>query len=140
VRTYLGARTLVRLLRSYATRWEKRQFLKSCGYEIPLEFLAIVLGREGWMTLGRWTYPEFVRAFFIDRHASLRAPAEGAAARVRWAATLLVLAPIDLLYVLPRAVLHARRRGRLDQFGAYLRGLRDGLLNRPVPLERLGLR
>jgi GT2 family glycosyltransferase len=60
-RTYLGARNLWRLLRTYATPAERRSFLLSCAYEIPLEVLAILLRREGWLRLGRFGYRDVAR-------------------------------------------------------------------------------
>jgi hypothetical protein len=41
---------------------------------------------------------------------------------------------------LPRDIRIARQEGRLAQIREHVRGLRDGLLDRPLPLERLGLR
>jgi hypothetical protein len=48
--------------------------------------------------------------------------------------------PRVLLVALPRDIRAASREGRLGQIVELLRGLRDGALNRPLPLERLGLR
>jgi GT2 family glycosyltransferase len=140
VRTYLGARNLVRLLRAYATRVQQFAFLRACAYEVPLEFLAILMQREGWMRLGRWSYRDAARLYFIDRHQFLqRERRPPGAALGRWLA-LAVLVPLDLFWTLPHDVARACRQGRLSQFAQYLRGLRDGILDRPIPLVRLGLR
>jgi GT2 family glycosyltransferase len=112
VRAYLGARNLIRLLRAHATTTEKRLFLRACARELPLELLAVAWGREGWMTLGRWGWRDAARYALVERR--------------------LVGVPCD--------VWRAYRAGRLEQFLASVRGLRDGYLRRPVPLDRLGLR
>lgn len=135
VRTYLGARNLVRLLRTHATPGEKRSFLLSCLYETPLELGAIIVGRVGWMRLGRFGYPDFFRVFFIERHDSLRDMPTG----LRFL-RLAAFFPLDLLWALPRAFLSASRRGHIRQWTEYLRGLRDGILGAPIPFDRLGLR
>jgi GT2 family glycosyltransferase len=109
IRAYLGARNLVRLLRTYATPVERFAFARACARELPLEYLAIVFDREGWLRLGRWGYADAAR-LIVQRRA--------------------VLGPIAA----------AHRSGRTAQFTAHLRGLRDGLLNRPLPLAALGLR
>jgi len=57
VRAYLGARNVVRLLRTYATPAEQRHFARMCRRDLPLEFFAVVLGRLGWMRLGLWDWP-----------------------------------------------------------------------------------
>jgi GT2 family glycosyltransferase len=140
VRTYLGARNLVRLLRAHATRGEQLAFARACATGIPLELLAVVKGREGWLRLGRWGYRDFLVQHFIDRHPILSTPRPGAFAAIARAAAALVLVPVDLCWTLPAEIVAAHRRGRFEQFLAYLRGLRDGVLDRPLPLERLGLR
>ncbi len=109
VRAYLGARNLVRLLRTYATPVERFAFARACARELPLEYFAIVFDREGWLRLGRWSYVDALR-LIIER-------------RTLWG-----------------AIAAAHRSGRTAQFTAYLRGLRDGVLNRPLPLHALGLR
>jgi GT2 family glycosyltransferase len=109
VRAYLGARNLLRLMRAYATWAERFAFARACAHELPLEYLAIVFDREGWLRLGRWGYADAAR--LIVRQRALLGP-----------------------------IAAAHRSGRTAQFTAYLRGLRDGLLNRPLPLTALGLR
>jgi GT2 family glycosyltransferase len=135
VRAYLGARNIIRLLRIHASTEDKRAFLRACVRELPREFLAVVWGREGWMTLGRWEWADVARFCFVERHPWLaRLPGP-----VR-AAVLAVLVPFDVLVGVPHEVWRAGRAGRLTQFLAYLRGLRDGYLKRPIPFARLGLR
>ncbi|MEO8601001.1 MAG: glycosyltransferase family 2 protein [bacterium] len=109
VRAYLGARNLVRLLRQYATAAEKFAFALACLRELPLEYLAIVYDREGWLRLGRYGWQ--------DAFAMLRADGRTIPSRLR----------------------SAHASGRTAQFSAYLRGLWDGVCGRPLPLERLGL-
>lgn len=135
-RTYLGARNLVRLLGVYATPAERRSFLMSCAYEIPLEVLAIVMRREGWLRLGRWGYGDAARRHFVERHAA-RLEGRGPIAKL---ALLALLLPLDLFWILPRDVWRAARQGRLAQMRSYLRGLWDGWRDRPLPLRELGLR
>jgi hypothetical protein len=48
--------------------------------------------------------------------------------------------PFDLLWSLPREIWDAHRQGRLAELSFYLRGLWDGLRDRPLPLEKLGLK
>jgi len=136
VRTYLGARNLIRLLRTYATAAEKRAFVYSCLYEIPLEFFAVVYEREGWMRLHRWRFGDVIRLIFIDHHPLLQ---HDRPAPLRLL-TLLCTVPIDLLWVLPQKIWRAHKQGRLAQLRYHVSGLWDGVLNRPLPLERLGLR
>lgn len=135
-RTYLGARNLVRLLHVYATPAERRSFLLSCAYEIPLEVLAIVMRREGWLRLGRWSYGDAARRLFVERHA---AQLQGRGPLVRLLLSAL-LVPVDLLWTLPRDTMRVARQGHLAQMRSYLRGLWDGWRNRPLPLHELGLR
>jgi GT2 family glycosyltransferase len=135
VRAYLGARNIVRLLRTHATPEEKKTFFRACVRELPREFLAVVWGREGWMTLGRWEWPDVARFAFLARHGWLaRLPS------ILRPLALAVTVPLDVLVGVPLDVWRAVRAGRLEQFFAYVRGLRDGFLRRPVPLARLGLR
>jgi hypothetical protein len=108
VRTYLGARNLVRLVRTHASRTERRRFAWACLGALPLEFLAVACDREGELVLGRWGWVD-------ARRALLR----GTLARDVW---------------------RAARTGAFAQVLATVRGLRDGWLDRPLPLERLGLR
>jgi hypothetical protein len=129
VRAYLGARNTVRLLRAHATKEEKRAFLAACVRELPLELLAVVFGREGWLVLGRWGWADAFRDATVGRHPQ-RASLPARVVRL----------PYDLLVATPRDLWRAWRSGALEQVGATLRGLRVGYLRRPLPLKRLGLR
>jgi glycosyltransferase involved in cell wall biosynthesis len=140
VRAYLGARNLVRLLRTYATPAERRNFVRMCRRDLPLEFFAVVLGRAGWMRLGFWDWRRMCRFYFVDRHALLREPRPGLQAALVRALARAVLLPWDLFVALPRDVVRAIRSGRLAEFVEYVRGLRDGVCDRPLPLTRLGLK
>ena len=135
MRSYLGARNVVRLLRRYATEDEQRYYVRLCQREMPLEFLAIVMGKQGWMTLGRWDWRQMARYYFVERHR--RVLPQTRLARIP---LLAVLVLVDLLWALPRDIWRAWRQGRLRPFVEELRGLVDGYFDRPLPLRRLGLR
>jgi GT2 family glycosyltransferase len=134
VRAYLGARNVIRLLRAHATTADKRAFLAACVRELPLELLAVTWGREGWMTLGRWEWSDALRHGVLGRYAVLDRP------RLRRVLMLVVLLPYAVGIGIPRDVWRAYRAGRLEQFLASVRGLRDGYLRRPIPFARLRLR
>jgi hypothetical protein len=140
VRTYLGARNLVRLLRAYATRRQRLSFARACLRELPLEFSALLVGEAGRMRLGAWDWREFFRAYFVERHPVLLTPPRGKLARARRLAALATLPLLDAVWSLPRDIARAWWRGQFVEFAEYLRGLRDGVLDRPLPLGRLGLR
>jgi GT2 family glycosyltransferase len=140
VRAYLGSRNLVRLLHAHATAADRRAFWRRSAKELPLEFFAFVLGRLGWMRLGRWNYAQLARFYFIERHRWLREAPAGWRGTLRRAALLPFVVPFDLLVAWPRDLLTAIVVGRLDEFIETLRGLRDGALGRPIPFARLGLR
>jgi hypothetical protein len=140
VRAYLGARNTVRLLRAYATSQERKAFTKHVLRSLPLEFTAVVAGREGWMKLGRWSWGEVARFYFLDRHGIPRERPADRRGRIARALRLAVLVPVDVLWSIPRDVWQAVRLGRMTELVETVRGLRDGLLDRPLPLERLGLR
>lgn len=138
VRTYLGARNLVRLVREYANRRQRIDFVVACVREIPLELLALVMGREGWLRLGRFGWKDAWRFYLIDRRRPLAL--RGRPLPPLHRVLLVVTVPFDLLVALPLAVVSAARKGRLAELCQYVRGLIDGALNRRLPLERLGLR
>ena len=48
--------------------------------------------------------------------------------------------PLAVAWRFPRDLVRAARSGRLGEVAETLRALRDGILDRPLPLERLGLR
>jgi hypothetical protein len=139
VRSYLGGRNVVRLLRAYATPEERRSFAKQLARRVPLELVALVLDRQGWLRLGRFDWAEAARVHFLDRHGLPRDP-QSPSARRRRALWLVVLAPLDVVWGIPRSVIAAWRAGRLSEAVAELRGLFDGWRDRPLPLVRLGLR
>jgi GT2 family glycosyltransferase len=131
VRSYLGARNTVRFIRKHATVRQKLRFLTSSMYEVPLELLAAVLRQEDALKIGSWTYGRALRlACVLNREHTSN---EGAPRRV-----LSVLR--SLLWSLPQEVRRASREGRTAQVREHVRGLWDGVKNRPLPLERLKLR
>jgi hypothetical protein len=141
VRTYLGARNSIRFIRAHAGILRKLYFAASTLYNIPLEYLAVVLDREEELKLGLLTYRKALGWYCLEETG---APPEalrdqGRATLGQWARAL-VGAPSVLLRALPREVARARRDGLTVQIEACARGHWDGLLDRPVPLEALGLR
>jgi hypothetical protein len=100
----------------------------------------VIKRKEGWLRLGRWGYRDFLREQIAERHPPPLIAPVGTTATVKRAFALLLWAPVDLFWTLPRELAAARREGRTAEFAAYFRGLRDGFLGRPIPLERLGLR
>jgi glycosyltransferase involved in cell wall biosynthesis len=128
VRTYLGARNAVRFVRYHAWLPRKIYFGLSSLYALPLALLAIVMDREEEVMLGIWTYRRALGLYSAERH-----PGGGAAGR--WLAF-----PADLFVALPRDIRRAHAAGHTAQLVEHLRGLWDGVRNRPLPLERLGLR
>jgi GT2 family glycosyltransferase len=140
VRTYLGARNTCRLLRTYASPRERRAFARAVLREVPLEWTAVLMDEAPRMRMGDWSWRTFAREYFVFRHDVLREPPRGTTARVRRALARVVLPVVDALVSLPRDVLRAWRHGQFAECAEYLRGLRDGALDRPLPLERLGLR
>lgn len=99
-----------------------------------------MLGREGWMKLGRWGWGELARFYFLDRHGIPRAPPPRRWQRTLRALRLAVLVPVDVLWSGPRDVWQAVRLGPTTELLETVGGLRDGVLDRPLPLERLRLR
>lgn len=133
VRTYLGSRNLVRLLKRYANRKDRLRFASACVRELPLELMALVLGKAGWLRLGRFGWGDVARWYLVERWGTT--PARGLGRTLVVAAR----APVALLWVVPRDVVRAGRQGLLDELREYCRGLADGVLDRPLPLVRLGL-
>ena len=134
VRTYLGARNTVRFVRLNGTWRERAYFWLHSAYAVPLEALAAVMRQETALKIGVWSYRRALQVY-----------ARGAAAAIdpqpaRIGVRELLALPRVLLIALPRDIRAASREGRLGQIVELLRGLRDGALNRPLPLERLGLR
>jgi GT2 family glycosyltransferase len=129
VRTYLGTRNTVRLLRRYAKPTHRLAFGLALARLLPLETMAAILGAEAWYRLGRWSWRDVADAY-------LRDPADREAGRLRRMAAL----PLAVAWRFPRDLVRAARSGRLGEVAETLRGLRDGILDRPLPLKRLGLR
>jgi GT2 family glycosyltransferase len=140
VRSYLGARNSVRFVRKHATRKEALFFIYSTLRNVPLEYLAAVMGREEEYEIGVWTYPRVAEFYFFNRHGVRLRPEQGALAKLWSVLKVAPLFPIDLFWSLPRHILAAHREGHIAQPREEIRGLWDGLLDRPLPLERLGLR
>ena len=140
VRSYLGARNAVRFINKHATPEQKKFFWRSTLGAVPLEYLAAVLGREEEYEIGKWNRMRAAKFFFLRRHAIDFGKAEGPLDRALMAAKLAVHFPIDLLWTLPRFIWQAHREGHVAQPLAEIRGLWDGVRDRPLPLEKLGLR
>ncbi len=131
VRAYLGARNAARFVRMRGTLRQKIYWLCSTAYAVPLAYLAAVLDGEEELMLGVWTYRHALVVACVGR--------TGGSPIGRFLRTIL-RAPVALLWSLPRAAARARREGRTGEVSEHVRGLVDGLTNRPVPLDRLGLR
>jgi GT2 family glycosyltransferase len=131
VRAYLGARNAVRFVRSRGTLGQKLYWACSTVYALPLAYLAAALDGEEELMLGFWTYRRALVVACVGR--------AGGSPIGRFFRTLLG-APVALLWTMPRAVVRAHREGRTLEVREHVRGLVDGLRNRPVPLDRLGLR
>jgi GT2 family glycosyltransferase len=129
VRTYLGARNSVRFVRTHGSATQKAYFVLSSLYAVPLALLAVVLDREEELMLGLWTYRKALALYCL--------PPAGVRFRLLRG---LGRAPIGLLWHLPRDVWRAHREQRTAQLRELVRGLLDGMLNRSLPLQRLGLR
>jgi GT2 family glycosyltransferase len=140
VRSYLGARNAVRFIKKHANREQKRFFWRSTLGAVPLEYFAAVMGREEEFEMGKWTRLRIVTFFFLRRHGIDFGRAESPARKMRMALALAGHLPIDLLWTLPRLIWAAHREGHVAQPLAEMRGLLDGVLDRPLPLDRLGLR
>jgi hypothetical protein len=133
VRSYLGARNSVRFIRNRASRTRQLYFLASTLYSLPLELLAVLLRREEELMLGLWTYRRAL-ALYCGGAAD-----QGGAALVR-ALRIATRLPVVLVWRIPRDLRAAAREGRLAQLAETWQGLWDGLRDRPLPLQRLGLR
>lgn len=139
VRCYLGARNGVRFIRNHANRAQAFLFARSTAYSVLLEFLAAVMGREEEYEIGAWTYRRVFIFYFLERRGRPRvAPAELFSELARHPDWLLTV-PLDLIWSLPRDIWRAYRAGCLEQVIETLRGLWDGVLDRPLPLKRLRL-
>ncbi len=139
VRCYLGARNGVRFIRAHATGEQKRYFIRSTLYSVPLEFLAAVMGREEEWEIGAWDYKRVFIFYFLERRGFPPPSPADLLAEIRRHPLRLRYLPIDLLWCLPRDIWRAYRQGCLAQVIETARGLWDGVLDRPLPLKRLGL-
>jgi GT2 family glycosyltransferase len=133
VQTYLGARNGVRFIRQHASIGRKIYFVLSSLYAVPLEFLAAVMRQEPALKIGAWNYRKALALYWSNPDGVDDPPPASALAR-------LVRLPAALFRTLPRDVRQARAEGRLAQVSEHVRGLWDGILDRPLPLQRLGLR
>ncbi len=133
VRTYLGARNTVRFIRLNGSVTQRAYFWLHSAYAVPLEALAAIMRQEPALKIGAWSYRRALQIYAGgDPGPSPTPPPIGLG-------ELLAL-PRIVLWTLPRDIRIAHREGRLAQILELLRGLRDGALERPLPLERLGLR
>jgi hypothetical protein len=111
------------------------------AYNLPLEYLAVVLDREEELKLGLLTYRKALGWYCLEESG---APPEVLRGQRRpslrqWLRALTKV-PDVLLHALPREIERARREGLTAQIEACARGHWDGLLDRPLPLEDLRLR
>ena len=136
VRTYLGARNAVRFVRRHGSIVRKAYFVLSSLYAVPLALLAVVMDREEDLMLGLWTYRRAFALYCFPEPAAV----DGTIGRVSVRLGQAVRLPYRLFWKLPAEVRAAHRAERTAQLIEHLRGLRDGVLGRPLPLERLGLR
>lgn len=109
-RAYLGARNLMRLVKTHTEPRTQRTFALRCLAGLPLEYTAVLFNKEGTLQLRLWGY------------------------KALWAYLRTERPPVWRLWR------EAERSGRTGQVKAYARGLWDGWWNRPLPLHRLGLR
>jgi GT2 family glycosyltransferase len=136
VRTYLGARNSVRFVRRHGSWRRKAYFVLSSLYNVPLELLAVVVDREEDLKLGLLTYRRALALYCLERESAGSDGPPGAGTKLR----AVLRAPYHLLASLPADVRRARAEGATAQVDELLRGLADGWHDRPLPLERLGLR
>jgi hypothetical protein len=130
IRAYLGARNTVRFVRLHGNLRQRIYFWLSSLYAAPLEALAAILRQEPALKIGAFGYRRALSVILFGPEP------EGAREIVRG----LLRAPISLLWNFPREAWRAHREGRTAQVAALVRGLWDGIRERPLPLERLGLR
>ena len=138
VRTYLGARNSVRFIRRHAGPLRTLYFVGSTPYNVPLELLAVVLDREEELKLGP--------AHVSQRPGALlpgggRRSRETAGRRPREALRALLALAASRSCATCRATSARRaRRAARRRWSSCVRGHWDGVRDRPLPLERLGLR
>ncbi len=132
VRTYLGARNTVRFMRAHGTVLQQLYFVWSSAYALPLELLAVILDRESDYKIGAFGYLRALALLGEGQSTNGAGPARRGPSRY--------LRGVAALPRVPAAIRRAHRAGRTAQVVECLRGLWDGVLDRPLPLERLGLR
>jgi GT2 family glycosyltransferase len=136
VRTYLGARNSVRFVRRHGSWRRQAYFVLSSLYAVPLALLAVVLEREEELKLGVLTYRRALALYCLEAESDGAEVSPTAGTRLR----ALLRAPKHLLVSLPADVRRAHGDGAMAEIVELLRGLRDGWHDRPLPLERLGLK
>jgi len=94
------------------------------------------MGREEEVKLGLWTYRRALALYCLECET------EGSAARptLRTRLRAFTHAPRHLFVSLPADVRRAHACGSTAEVLECVRGLQDGYYDRPLPLERLGLR
>jgi hypothetical protein len=123
-------------VRRHGSWRRKAYFALSSLYNVPLELLAVVLDREEDLKLGLLTYRRALALYCLESEV-----AESGSPPTAWTRVRAVLrAPRHLLVSLPADVRRARADGATAQVDELLRGLADGWHDRPLPLERLGLK
>jgi GT2 family glycosyltransferase len=130
IRAYLGARNTVRFVRLHGNLRQRIYFWLSSLYAAPLEALAAILRQEQALKIGAFGYRRALSVILFGPEP------EG----VEDIAKGLLAAPVSLFWRLPREARRAHREGRTAQVVELLRGLWDGIRDRPLPLRRLGLR
>lgn len=135
-RTYLGARNAARFVRRYGTFAQQLRFWASAAYHVPLELLAVLLGREEEIMLGMWTWRRAIRLVCLQDADTGADWPRGVRGWIRAIRNV----PSELFDHLPRELAKASEAGATAQVEEHVRGLWDGLLDRPIPFERLRLR
>jgi len=136
VRSYLGARNAVRFVRIHGTLRQKMFYLFSSLYALPLELLASVLDHEDDLRMGVWNYRKVLNLYCFTHWGP---EPRGFGRKFRRVLRDLVRLPFRLLWALPHEIRRAREGGYTLQVDESARGFWDGLWDRPLPLERLGL-
>jgi GT2 family glycosyltransferase len=131
VRTYLGGRNTVRFVRQNGGLSEWAYFAASSAYNVPLEFLAMLMREEEGLKIGAFGFRRALSLYLSGE--SEDAPAGGGRLRRAWRL-------LALPFWLGRESLRAHRAGRDAQVLELVRGLWDGVLDRELPLQRLKLR
>jgi GT2 family glycosyltransferase len=136
VRTYLGARNAVRFVRRHGSWLRQAYFVLSSLYAVPLDLLAVVLEREEELKLGVLTYRRALALYCLEAETGDADASPTVGTRLR----VLLHAPKHLFVSLPADVRRAHADGATAELVEHMRGLADGYHDRPLPLERLGLK